>query len=195
MPLSSHLAPGFIRYTYSSPTFPHHGIIPIKFNGIPEQGVEPSLETSSGGNVMFSTGIDLMIDSAIRTQYNADTNFGLADIYSVDPVTGERSWIFSHNIDAEGSNIAANVTISRATWMFKSTVGKPIKVVLMGSVYTPNSRNVGSVPADARQDVLDYMLGDDCIVYGRTDAWPLTFVSFTSKTDDVLRALYGFNDV
>jgi len=190
--LSTKQAPGFVRFRYSGATIPHTCQFGIKFSGVPTPGTEPNLETKSGGTVGFVAGVTDFIDLAFQSQFNADTTFGFADIYSVDPTTGLRTFIFTTNIDLVGSNVAENVPLVQGVFVFKTSAGKPLKVYVMEAVYAADARNIGVVPADERQDMLDYVLGDDNILYGTTDAWPIAFQTFTSKENDVLRRRSGF---
>jgi len=195
MPLSSHLAPGFGRITYSGSRNPHHAIIPVNFAGVPTPGVSPELMTSGGTPIDAGGAFVLYCTTAFAPQFATTTKFGAVDLYSVDPVTGVRTFIYAYNMNSIGSNVNPQIPFTEAVWVFKSTVGKPIKIYGMEAVYDSDQRNVGTVPADARQDMIDYMLGSDCIVYGRYDAYPLVFNTFTTKINDVLRANGGFSDV
>lgn len=195
MPLSSHLAPGFIRATYSGVFLPHHMIIPINFASTPAQGVAPDLLTSSGGTIGWQTGLAALI-AALAPSFGVETKFGLADIYAVDPITGIRTFIYTEDVAQTGSDaINPNINSGEGIFVFKSTVGKPIKIYVMEGTYEPNARNVGVVPAGPRQDLIDYILSIDNIVYGQTNAYPLAFQTFTSKINDVLRRRQGFTDV
>lgn len=195
MPLSSHLAPGFIRLTYSGIFLPHHMIIPINFASAPAQGVSPVLLTTDGSEVDFVTAIGLLV-GAIASSFSTATKFGAADIYSVSPDTGIRTFIFTTNLASLGTDaINPDVNSSEGVFVFKSTVGRPVKLYIMEGTYEPNARNVGVVPAGPRQDVVDYVLSGDNIIYGRENAYPLAFMTFTSKINDVLRRRQGFSDV
>lgn len=193
--LSSRLAPGFMRVRYSGSTQPHTQVIPINFAGTPVPGVDPTLLTTSGSEVLFTVGVLDYVDNVLAEQFASTTNFGFADVYAVDPVTGIRTFIYTTSIGEVGTNVAANVPLSEGVFVFKTTVGKPLKVYVMEAVYAPGARNIGSVPADARQIMLDYILGPTNLFYGRDDAWPLAFQTFTSKTNDTLRRRSGFSDV
>jgi hypothetical protein len=195
MPLSSHLAPGFVRITYEGTRLPHHQVIPINFADPPTPGVEPSFLPTGGTPVPGNTAISLYLTTAWQPQYPSGISVGVCDTYSVNPTTGVRTFIYTLQAGLVGTNVAAVVPFSEGVWVFKSTVGKPIKVYMMESVYAPGSRNVGAVPADGRQDMIDYVLSSDNIFYGRTNAYPLAFATFTSKTNDVLRRNGGFSDV
>lgn len=195
MPLSSHLAPGFIRMTYSGLVLPHHMVIPIQFAGLVTPGVTPTIGSSGGTDASWKVALSLFVSTALAPCYHTGTKFGLADIYKVDATTGERTFIDTYNVSDEGTATPVNVNAQEGVFVFKSSVGKPIKVYLMESIFSVGSRNIGSVPADGRADVVEYILSDDNIFYGRTDAWPLAFQTFTSKTNDVLRRRQGFSDV
>lgn len=194
MPLSSHLAPGFIRLTYSGTRLPHHQTIPINFAGVPTPGVSPEILPTSGVAIDWQVALLDFVDNTMAEQFASGTNFGIADIYAVDSVTGIRQFIYTMTIDEIGTNVAAQVPFSEGVFVFKSSVGKPIKVYVMEAVYGPGSRNVGSVPGDARQIMVTYITGPTNIFYGRTNAYPLAFATFTSKTNDVLRRNGGFSD-
>jgi hypothetical protein len=195
MPLSSHLAPGFIRLTYSGVFLPHHMIIPINFASTPAQGVAPDLLTSSGSTIGWQTGLTAYI-AALASSFNTATKFGIADIYAVDPVTGIRTFIYTADMALAGLDaVNPNINSSEGVFVFKSSVGRPIKIYVMEGTYEPNARNVGVVPAGSRQDVIDYVLSVDNILYGRENAYPLAFQTFTSKINDVIRRRQGFSDV
>jgi len=195
MPLSSRLAPGFIRLVYSGTRLPHHQVIPINFAGTPTPGVSPEILTSDATAIDWAVAALNYVDNVLAEQFDSTTNFGAGDIYSVDPVTGVRTFIYTATFPEVGTNVAANVPFSEGVWVFKSSVGKPIKVYTMESVYAAGSRNVGTVPADGRQIMVDYILSGENIFYGRQDAYPLAFQTFTSKINDVLRRNGGFADV
>src|SRR6185295_967917 len=146
MPLSSKLAPGFIRCTYSGSLLPHHMVIPIKFEGVPTPGVDPTLATSDGSDIGWVAGLTAFITGAMAPCYNTATKFGLADIYAVDPTTGIRTFISTTNVGEEGTAVTANVNSQEAVFVFKTTVGKPLKVYLMESIFAVGSRNIGTVP-------------------------------------------------
>lgn len=187
MPLSSHLAPGFIRLRYTGFTVPHNQIIPIKPAAPMVPGVDPTLETAGGGEVLFSAAIQNYWDVGFKPSFDAATVPGFAEIYAVDPDTGIRTYIYAVIVTGEGSGITANTPLVEGVWVFKTTAGRPLKVYAMEGTYAADVRNIGDVPDDGRQDMVDYILSDDNIFYGRTDAWPLVFMSFTSKENDVLR--------
>lgn len=190
--LSSRLAPGFIRFRYTGVTQPHTGVIPIKFAAAPVPGVNPTLLNTGGTEVLFTVAIADYIATALVGSFDAATVFGFADIYAVDPVSGVRTFIYTVNLNDLGEAVTPNVALVEGIFVFKSTVGKPIKIYTMEGVYNPDQRSVGEVPPDGRQDLVNYILSPANIVYGRDDAWPLAFLSFTSKVNDTLRRREGF---
>lgn len=192
--LSSRLAPGFIRLRYSGVTQPHNQVIPINFASTPVQGVEPDLMTTGGTPIPFVTAINAWIDTGLAPSFNTATQFGFADIYAVNSVTGIRTFIYTTTpTTAAGTSASANVPLTEGIFVFKTSVGKPLKVYVMEGVYNPDERSVGTVPADGRQDIVDYILSPENFFYGRDDAWPLAFQTFTSKVNDSLRRREGFS--
>lgn len=195
MPLSSHLAPGFVRYTYSGTNKPHHGIIKVKFPEEPSPGVEPDIVLKDTTTLNVGAALLQFATEAWAEQFPASVKAGLYDVYKVDADTGVRTFLWAGNLNTVGASVATQVPFSEGVWVFKSTVGKPIKVYTMESVYAADVRNVGTVPADGRQAMIDYILSGDSMFYGETDAYALAFATFTSKINDVLRRNGGFSDV
>lgn len=186
---------GEVVLTYSGATIPHKAKFPVKFATTPVPGDDPSLTTRGGTPVDFSAAIVDFVTTAYEEQFNSDTSTGAAEIYKVDPDTGERTFLYGINTNGVGENVAENVPFTESVWVFKTVGGHPLKIFTMESVYAPDSRNVGTVPADARQDMLDYILNDANWICGHDATFPLIFKSFTSKINDVLRKRGGFSDV
>lgn len=188
MPLSSALAPGFIRLTVQTNNHLHHQIIPVNFdNPNPSPGVSPELLTTDETAIDFLTAINAWA-VVLAAQITSDDKIGLADVYKVDATSGERTFLYATDVAMVGTNTGATVPFVQAVWTFKCTSGKPLKVYVMESVYDADVRNVGSVPADARGDVLDYILAPSGnIFYGRSNAYPISFIAFTTKENDILR--------
>jgi hypothetical protein len=191
MTLSSSKAPGFIRLRYQGVTQPHTEEINIKFDEPPIPGSDPVLSQKGGGSITFVAAVNAWV-TVLKTAFATGTLFGFADIYAVDPVTGVRTFIYTTTLAEVGTSSDPNIALVEGIFVFKTTAGKPLKVYVMEGVYTQDQRSVGTVPADSRQTIVDYVLDDDSIFYGRRDAWPLAFQSFTSKINDSLREREGF---
>lgn len=185
-PPSAIYAPGFVRLRYSGVNRPHAQKFGIKFNGTPIPGTEPSFETSDGGTISMSTGVNAWI-TAQQDCFSTVTNFGFADCYAVDATTGIQTFIFTMNIGLLGTSASPQIAKSEGVYVFKTNNGKPLKIYQMEATWTTDIRNLGVVPADGRQDVIDYILSTSNILYGLKNAFPLAFISFTSKENDVLR--------
>jgi len=194
MPLSSALAPGFLRITYSGAILPHHMVIPVLPDVPPVPGAEPSFNTSSDSSKSMTDALGDIMD-ALEGSFADSTTFGLAEFYAVDPTSGVREFVYAIDINRAGTSTDPQIALVRATMQFKTSAGYPLKITMMEGVYEPNARNVGRVPVGPRQVLKEYVLSGDNVWYGRHNAYPLAFVSFTSKTDDKLRKLGGFIDV
>lgn len=194
MPLFSKLAPGFIRMTYSGTVIPHHATIPVNLQEGWIAGENPSLLTSNGDTKTFTAAINEYVE-ALLGSYDENTSFGLAEIYSVDPETGIKTFVYATDLGQVGESTDPQVPFVQGEFVFRTVAGGILKVFTMEGVYAANARNVGAVPVGPRQDVVDYILGDTNVFYGRRDAYPLAFISFTSKVNDRLRKLGAFRDV
>jgi hypothetical protein len=126
-------------------------------------------------------------DTAFSPSFSGATIPGFAECYTVDPDTGIRTFIFIVNLTGTGTSEDLRVPLVQGVWTFKCSSGKPLRIYAMEGTYNADVRNVGSVPADGRQDMVNYILSADNVVYGRTNAWPIALLSFTSKENDVLR--------
>jgi len=193
MPLSSALAPGFIRFAYTGTSEPHHAILPVDFPDTPVPGVEPDILKQDLTTLNFGA-IILEYIAAYADNFNAATSFGIAECYAVDPDTGVRTFIWATNIDLTGLNVDPQVPLVGGAYVFKCTSGKPLKILVMEGVYAANARNIGVPPAGPREDFVDYILSGDNFVMGRSNAYPQAFVSFTSKVYDRLRVQSGFSN-
>lgn len=193
MPLSSALAPGFIRFAYTGTAEPHHAILPVDFAEVPTPGVDPEILKKGGGSLNFAA-ITLEYFAAIADNFAATTSFGLAEVYAVDADTGVRTFIFATDINSVGGSADPQVPLVEGVYVFKCTSGKPLKIYVMEGVFAANARNIGVPPVGPRADFVDYILSADNFVMGRSNAYPLAFVSFTSKVNDRLRVQSGFNN-
>lgn len=194
MPLSSALAPGFCRITYSGSILPHHMILPVNYAEEPTQGIMPTVLDKSGTDHDGQAAIEDFI-AEIQPSFGDETTFGLAVFYSVDEISGIRSYVKAFDLNLPGTSADPQVPLVRGAFQFVAGNGFPVKIILMEGVYEPNARNVGSPPAGPRADFVDYATSGLSIIYGRRNEYIDAFVSFTSKTDDRLRRLGGFSDV
>lgn len=194
MPLSSGLAPGFVRFAYTGSSEPHHAILPILPSGTMTPGNEPSFEQKGGGTLVFTTAMENYLDF-YAPMFAPETSFGIAEVYAVDPDTGIRTFIYAIDLAETGSApIDPQVPLVEGVFVFKCDSGKPLKFYTMEGVFAADARNVGTPPAGVRADFAAYITGDDNFVRGRSNAWPLAFISFTSKVNDRLRVQSGFSN-
>jgi len=194
MPLSSALAPGFVRISYSGSSEPHHMILPIDFDVPPTPGTEPSFNQRGGGTVSLTAALDLFFDP-YAPMYNVGTAFGIAEVYAVDPTSGVRTFIYALNVDRTGEDaINPQIALVEGVFVFKCASGKPLKIYTMEGIFAADARNIGTPPAGVRTTFVDYMLSDDNWVWGRSNSFPIAFISFTSKENDRLRVQSGFSN-
>jgi len=188
------LSGGEVVQTYSGLTIPHHAKYPVKFSGEPAPGDEPTFETRGGGTVIFSTAV-AELAAALSDSFEPETTWGAAEVYAVDAETGVRTFIYGVNFAQVGTSSDPGIPFVEGVWVFKTVGGHPLKIFAMEGVYGADVRNVGTVPADGRQALIDYVNDDGNWVCGHDATFPLLFKSFTSKVNDVLRKRGGFTDV
>lgn len=194
MPLSSALAPGFIRYFYTGTSEPHSAILPVMFAETPTPGVDPEIAKQGGGSLNFAA-IILEYYAAISDCFAITTSFGLAEVYTVDADTGIRTFIFATDINSLGTSEDPQVPLVEGVFVWKCDSGKPLKVYTMEGVFAADARNIGTPPTGPRADFSAYILSGENFVRGRSNAWPIAFRSFTSKENDRLRVQSGFSNV
>jgi hypothetical protein len=188
--MGNNLAPGFIRYTYSGSDAPHHEITPIIFASDPVPGFEPEFQNHAGLGVFASVAIPDWVNQ-IKVFFNGGTQFGLAEVYAVDAVTLERTFIWGMNVNISGSNVAANVPLSEAVMSFKTVGGGKFKVYLMEGTALTNTRLSFGEFDTVLTNFAEFVTGPDCCVYGQDNTAPFIALFWTTKTSDPLRRQQG----
>lgn len=185
--MANSAAPGFIRQTYVSPQGVHHVQLGINFSSTPTAGVEPQLDQRDATSVAAISGWAAFL-AEYRKFFDEDTNFGLAEIYRVDPSTEERFFIYGWNVAAQGLAATANVPLGMLTMTYKLTNGGLLRVVMMEGVTVVNQNLAPPYIVDTPfQDITEYLVSGDNIIYGRGNAYPFAPISARSKTSDALR--------
>lgn len=190
MPSPTSLAPGFVRVTYDGTLFPHHTVIPVKFDGIPTPGSEPNILLKDGSSVPVSTAIAAMFD-LIKPFFHTGTNFGNAEVHTVDATTGLDRFIWTWNVGKVGTASGTNFPTVQVVMSFKTSVGSQYKLYMMEP---NNAANFRVLPPYANAAILalsDYIVSGSSPVYGRQNAYPLAPVSFITKSNDKLRKQQG----
>lgn len=191
--MANSLSEGFIRGTYTGASGIHHFILPINFDGTPTPGTEPLLTKKGAGTILAEAGLQAFLD-VYGTLFNDDTQFGLAEAYTVDPDTEERGFVWGWDMDFLGLSSQPNVPLGMATMTFKTIVGGLLKVVAMEGAATVNTKEFSPFPSGSNlTDLSDYVTGTDSIVIGRDNAYAFASISFTVKTSDALRKRVGLS--
>lgn len=185
---------GEVIITYSGETIPHQQHLPVLFAEAPVPGFSPDFLTQDGGSVGFETAVADWI-TAFAASFQSTTEIAAAEVYQIDETTGLRTFIYAQNVVAVGTAVGTNVPYVEGIFVFKTVSGRPLKIYTMEGVYAAGVRNVGAVPADGRQDILDYILSGDNWIVGQSGTYPLIFKTFTSKVNDVLRRRGIYADV
>lgn len=177
---------GEVIINYSGVTIPHKSHLPVKFVAPPVPGFAPEFLTQDGGSIEFAAAITSWVE-AFAASFDSTTDVASTEVYAIDEETQERTFIWGQNVVAEGTGVTANIPYVEGVFVFKTVSGKPLKIYTMEGTYAAGVRNVGSVPADGRSDIVDYILSPDNWICGQSGTYPLLFKTFTSKVNDVLR--------
>jgi len=190
--MDTSLAPGYAKVTYNGSLFPHHMTIPIKFDGTPTPGVEPSILLKDASSAGISSALDDMFD-VIVPFFNTGTAFGLVEVHAVDDVTGDDTFIWGYNMGRNGTSAVANKTLAEDVWSFKLVNGGLYKLYLMEDVQPVNVKTFPPYAAGVAGDLSDFISGPSSPVYGRTNSYPFSPISETTKTNDSLRKQHGLS--
>lgn len=189
--MANSLAEGFVRITYTGTNAPHHAIIPVNYAGTPVAGTMPDVTTKGGGT---ATVVDAIADfmAVYKAFFNGVTQFGLAEAYTVDPDTEERTFIWGWNIGDTGSSGVGRVPLSMGTLTFKTIAGGVLKLVFMEGVSNVNQKLFPPFElASAMDNMAEFITSDDSFIIGRDNAYAFAPISFTTKTSDALRKQEG----
>jgi len=184
------LSPGYIRQTYDGTLFPHHMVCPINITGSPTPGVEPDIILADASTSPVIAAWADFVD-VITPFFHNTVNFGLAEIHTVDPTTGEDQFIFAWNTNKVGLSVAPTIPMSQLVFSFKTALGTAYKLYLMETIILPNLRDLPPYSEANRLALSDFVVGSSSPVYGRGNSYPFVPVSAISKTNDKLRKQQG----
>ena len=186
--MANSIAPGFARVTYTGVTTFHHAMFPINITADPVQGVEPTLIQRDATEIPAVTGIGDFME-VYRGLFDTDVLFGLCEIYAVEPDTGERTFLYAFDLGAAGTNVLPPVEFGQGTLTFKTTKGGTMRITVMESVFPVNQKL--RAPYTGHADLIafsNFVTGNQCVVWGRDNAYAFAPISITVKTSDVLLA-------
>jgi len=185
------LSPGFARITYTGVTGIHHSMIPVNLQTGWVAGTEPNLikkdATPDLAGTLISDYVDVWRGLLLTSQ-----NIGLCEVYAVNSVTGEGTFVWGFDLARAGALVgtAAPYRLMLMTW--KLTNGRTGRTYILENSYAVDGvayppYGVGS----PEEDLAAYLCGDDSIFYGRGNAYPFAPISYHTKTFDPLRSRAG----
>lgn len=189
--MANSLGEGFVRLTYTGSSGIHHAVIPVNFEGTPVAGVEPTFTQKGAGTIEAEQAVaDLM--AVVTPFYDDTTLFGLAEVYSVNPATEERTFIYGWNVGLTGDGTLVEVPLTMATMSFKTVAGGVYKFVMMEQGFGANQKRYPPFDdSPAREALAAYIVGSTSWIVGRDNTYPFAPLSFTVKTSDALRKRVG----
>jgi len=185
------LAPGFARTTYNGARGVHHMITPLNISPSAAAGVDPTVTlkdttTLSAENAMRDFW------GVVKAQMGNDQTMGLCEIYKVDALTGEGTFLWGFDLDLVGGRTIAGVAMSMATMSFKLVNGRIYKLTVMDTPAPANQKDYAPYFVGGEYEAIsDYIISGESPVYGRGNAYPFASIALTTKTSDALRAREG----
>lgn len=189
--MDTSLAPGFIRITYTGITGVHHSVVPVNLDPASTAGLEPDLITKDLTAVPAETAINAYV-TQWRKALMATQAIGLCEVYAVDDVTGEGTFIYGFNLATAGAIGGTGAALRGVSLTWKLTNGKTGRTVILENNYPVDQQvlppyGVGS-PEEA---ISDFMISGESIFYGRGNAYPFAPIRLVTKTYDALRSRAG----
>src|SRR5258707_1782672 len=102
------LAPGFTRITYTGIGGIHHAIVPVNMDPDATPGLEPDFTLKDASLSPAGTAIEAYVDAWAELISSAQ-NIGLAEVYAVDSVTGEGTFVWGFNLGRAGANASPSL--------------------------------------------------------------------------------------
>ncbi len=185
------LAPGFARWTYTGAGGVHHGILPVNLEPGWVAGSEPNVLSKDGSSVGFVDAMTGFID-AWKNLASTNQNIGLAEVYAVDPDTGEGTFVFGFDLGTVGLNATPSAAKLGTQVTFKLTTGGTYRALWMenGTLQDVDVRPP-FVPTSPHGLFAGYAISDASIIYGRGNAYPFAPMRLLTKEYDALRKRTG----
>jgi hypothetical protein len=165
-------------------------VCPVNVDVAAPAGLEPDITLKDASTVGAIAGWAAFL-ALIKVFFPASVHFGLAEIHTVDPATGEDRFIFAWNAGVVGTAGGSAIVAGQAVFSFKTSIGSAYKLYLMESVTPVNLRFLPPYVDAPNSNLSDFVVGASSPVYGRQNAYPFVPVSLISKTNDKLRAQHG----
>lgn len=181
------LSPGFVRVFYASARGAHTQTLPIRFNTPPVIGADPELLLTGGGTSPASTAVNayITVAKAVMPPTTAYTGW---EIYSKE-VGEDPVFLFGGDLTVLGTSATAINNDSQGVASFRTSVGGKLLFYFMDiGVAQVNTRTALRTTSSGFIGALaTYVLGANCIVYGRDGGRGIAGLWWTTKTNDALR--------
>lgn len=189
--MDTSLAPAFVRITYDGLTGPHHSIVPVNIDPSAVSGVEPNIIPKSGTPVSAETAITGYVD-IWKLMLMTGQNIGLCEIYKVDAVTGEGTFLWGFDLATTGNISGAGEAYRGVSLTWKLINGRTGRTVVLENNYPVDQEVLPPYTALSPERLLsDYMISGDSIFYGRGNAYPFAPIRLVTKSYDALRTRAG----
>lgn len=188
------LYPGFIKLKYTVAGRPHHQILPVEYSvNPPSIGVEPQLITDDG-TISMGDAIDSYEDIIDDFFNSTDTNFVLAEAWSLATPESDATFVYAYPIGHAGASASTTVAYSQSVFSFRSSAGGYLKLYYMETRYSVNQEDPFPFTAAERTALYTY-LTDPLTnwIKARDGGVVVSGINFFTKTNDALRKKYLLN--
>lgn len=189
--MDTSLAPGFARWTYGGIGGIHHGIVPVNLETGWVAGEEPNLITKDGSSVTATEGVTGYID-AWKNLASHEQNIGLAEVYAVNPTTGEGTFVWGFDLATAGVHASPSRAKGGLQITFKLINGRTYRSLTMEGPWAfDESLTPPFDPVSPQGLFAAYAVSAASIIYGRGNAYPFAPLRSLTKEYDALRTRSG----
>jgi hypothetical protein len=193
------LYPFFMRIAYSSGGHQHNMTVPLGTAVLIGESPAWELENHIDGHIAVQTAMNDLGNALIRC-FGIGCSLGEWTLWEIARSGSDPDWVFSDPIwranggfELTEAPVAGNITaLSQTTFSYRTSVGGRYKMVLMESIYGPdtNLRSSQINPLSGMHYLNEYILSTLSIVFGRDGGYPNALVRVLGKTSDALRKTY-----
>lgn len=184
------LSPAFVKVYTTVATHQHVMTIPTKFSGTPVPGEAPNLLAHNASSVGFSSALDNLSTYIKPFLASANGAVDYAEVWSQPAPEDDPVWIYTYQINDDGTSAGATVTANQSVWTFRSANGGVFRLYLMETALAVNIALPYSQFESDKKDLADYITSSLSWIYARDNGAPITCLGYKSKFNDVLRRKY-----
>lgn len=182
------LYPGFIKLHHEATLSEHIYTLPVK----PFQSVGGDWWLEESGIVQGEEWVAALTRyvTVAKAFLNTAHTFTYAELWTMASADADPIYRATAELTIAGTSATAYAVASQITFSYRTSEGGNGKLVLLDSVYVPNAKlrpPYTGVPLA----FYNYLMSNNCCVYGRDGGYPIAMPKLLVKTNDVLRRKYN----